>query len=82
MFIRGMRELEDKNPAIKETVSQIIRKTVQYINAIPLESKNIDTKNQLRLEMHYQINRQDIMKEIESYLYPIANEPSSNSSSK
>ena len=40
---------------------------VKYIIAVLLESELVDNKEQARLEMHYNFNHEDIMKEIESY---------------
>ena len=40
---------------------------VQYIIAILLKIILLDSKEEARLEMHYQFDQEDIMKEIKSY---------------
>ena len=44
----------------------MIRIVIKYIITILLECKLLDNKEQARLEMHYDFNQEDIMKEIES----------------
>ena len=43
----------------------MIRFVIKYITAIILESKLLDNKEQARLEMHYDFDQEEIMKEIE-----------------
>ena len=71
MFTTGLREFEEvntkTNSAVDEALMMNIKTIVQYIIAILLESKLIDNKEQARLEMHYDFDHEDIMKDIESY---------------
>ena len=43
---------------------------IKYIIAILIESKLLDNKEQARLEMYYNFNHEDIMKDIESDFTP------------
>ena len=45
----------------------MIRIVIKYTIAILLLSKLLDNKEQARLEMHYDFDQEEIMKEIESY---------------
>ena len=58
MFTNGLRETKEYNKSLRGVI-------VQYIIAILLQSKILDNKEKDRLEMHYSINQEDIMKEIE-----------------
>ena len=71
MFTSALREFEEVNIKINSAVDEALIKNkktiVQFIIAILLERKLIDNKEQARLEMHYDFDHEDIMKEIESY---------------
>ena len=45
----------------------MMKRVIKYIIAILLESELIYNKEQSRLEMHYNFNQKDIMKDTESY---------------
>ena len=45
----------------------MIKMVIKYIIAILLENKPFDNKEQARLEMHFDFNPEDIMKETDSY---------------
>ena len=66
--IRGFKEVNKKtNSFIDEALIKNKKTIVQYIVAILLESKHIDNKEQASLEMHYDFNQKDIMRDIDSY---------------
>ena len=70
MFTTGLKEFEENNEKINSFIDEDLlenKKIVQYIIAMLLESKLVDNKEQARLEMHYDFNHEDIMKEIESF---------------
>ena len=71
MITTGLRKFREVNEKTTSTVDEALIKNkktiVQYIIAILLDSKLVDKKEQARLEMHYDFNHMDIMKEIESY---------------
>ena len=71
MFTTGLKEFNEFNKKTNSTVDEALLKNentiVQYIMAILLESKQVENKEQARLEMHYDFNHEDIMKEIETY---------------
>ena len=71
MFSTGPKEFEKVNKKSNSFIDEALLKNkktiVQYIIAILLGSKLFDNKEQARLEMHYDLNHEDIMKEIESY---------------
>ena len=50
---------------------------VPYIIAILLESNSLVNKEQARLEMHYDFNHEDLMKDIEGY-FTTGNESTNN----
>ena len=58
MFTNGLREMKEYKKSLRGVI-------VQYIIAILLQSKLLDNKEEDRLEMHYNFNQEDIMKEIE-----------------
>ena len=58
MFTNGLREMKEYNKSLRGVI-------VQYIIAIPLQSRLLDNKEKDRLEMHYSFNQEDIMKDIE-----------------
>ena len=60
MFTNGLRKMKEYNKSLRSVI-------VQYINAILLQSKLLDSKEKDRLEMHYSFNQEDIMKEIERF---------------
>ena len=60
MFINGLREMKEHKKSLRKVI-------VQYIVALLLRSKLIENKEQDRVEMHYNFNQEDIMKEIESF---------------
>ena len=70
MFTTGLKEFNEFNKKTNSTVDEALLKNektiVQYIVAIILESKLVENKEQARLEMHYDFNHEDIMKEIET----------------
>ena len=53
---------------IDEALIKNKKTIVQYIIAILLESKFVDNKEQAGREMHYDLNHEDTMKDIGSYL--------------
>ena len=57
---RGLREHHILMMKMKLLVTK-------YIIAILLERRLVDNKEQVRLEMHYDFEQEDIMKDIESY---------------
>ena len=70
MFTAGpkeFREVNKKTNAVGEALIKNTKIIVQYMIAMLLESKLVDDKKQAKLEMHYDFNNEDIMKEIESY---------------
>ena len=52
---------------LKQNHILLMKIVIKYIIAILLESKLLENKEQARLEMHYDFNQEDIMKDIESY---------------
>ena len=70
MFNTALKEFKEvnqkTNPFIDEVLIKNKKTIVQYKIAILLESKFVDNKEQARLEMHYDLNHEDIMTEIES----------------
>ena len=68
MFTNGLRVMKEYNKSLRKVI-------VQYIVALLLRSKLIENKEQDRLEMHYDFNQEDIMKEIESF-FPSENKRS------
>ena len=58
MLTNGLREMKEYNKSLRGVI-------VQYIIAILLQSKLLDSKEKDRLGMHYSFNQEDIMKEIE-----------------
>ena len=72
--LRGFKEVNKKTTSfIDEALIENKKTIVQYLIAISLESKLVDNKEQARLEMHYDFNHEDIMKDIDSY-FPTENE--------
>ena len=71
MFTTGLREFkaasEKTNLLMMKLFYKLQKTIVQYVIAILFESKLVDNKEQARLEVHYDFNHEDIMKEIESY---------------
>ena len=70
MFTTGLRNSKKLMMRILMLLMRLLKnkKTiVQYIIAILLESKLVHNKEQARLEMHYEFNHKEIMKEIDSY---------------
>ena len=71
MFTTVLKEYREVNKKTFSTVDEALIKNkmtiLEYIVAIILESKLVDNKERARLEMHYDFNHEDIMKEIESY---------------
>ena len=66
--LRGFKEVNKKtNSFIDEALLKNKKTIEQYIIAILLESKLINNKEQARLEMHYDFNHEDIMRDIDSY---------------
>ena len=64
----GFKEVNKKTNSFRDEALIKNKKTiVKYMIAILLESKLVDNKEQARLEMHYDFNHADIMKELESY---------------
>ena len=73
MFTTGLKEFKEINKkdsitAVDEALIKNKRTIVQYIIAILLRSTLVDNKEQSRFEMHYGFKKEDIMKEIESFL--------------
>ena len=66
MFINGLRVMKEYNKSLRKVI-------VQYIVASLLRIKLIENKEQDRLEMHYDFNREGVMKEIETF-FPNENE--------
>ena len=58
MFTNGLREKKEYKKPLRGVI-------VQYIIAVLLQSKLPDNKEKDRLEMHYNFNQEEIMKEIE-----------------
>ena len=75
MFTTGLRGFKDVNEKTNSFIDQALLKNkktiVQYIIAILLENKLLDNEEQARLEMHYDFDQEDIMKDIESYFLAI-----------
>ena len=71
MFSTGPKEIEEVNEKTDSFIDGALIKNkktiVEYIIAILLEGKLVDNKEQERLEMHYDFNHEDIMKELQSY---------------
>ena len=71
MFTTRLKEFNEFKKKTNSTVDEALLKNektiVQYIIAILLESKLVENKEQARLEMHYDFNHEDIMKEFETY---------------
>ena len=71
MFTTDLKEFNEINKKTNSTVDEALMKnkktTIQYITAILLKSKLVDNKEQARIEMRFNFNLEDIMKEIESY---------------
>ena len=66
--LRGLKEVnKETNSFINEALLKNKKTIVQYIVAILLESKLINNKEQARLEMHYDFNHEDIMRDFDSY---------------
>ena len=70
MFTNGLRVKKEYNKPLRKVI-------VQYIVALLLRSKLIENKEQDRLEMHYDFNQEDIIKEIENF-FPNENEQSNS----
>ena len=62
-----MKIIKKTKSAVEEPLLKNKKTIAQYIIAILLEKKLVDKKEQARLEMHYDFNHEDIMKEIENY---------------
>ena len=62
-----MKLIKKTISAVDEALIKNKKRIAQYIIAILLESKLVDNKEQARLEMHYDFNQKDIMKEIKRY---------------
>ena len=58
MFTNGLREMKEYNKPLRKVI-------VQYIIAILLQSTLVDNKEKARLEMHYGLKQEDVMKELE-----------------
>ena len=78
MFTTGLKELkeinEKTNSAVDEALIKNKRTIVQYIISkyiisILLESKLVDSKEQARLEMHYDLKQEVKMKDIELFYF-------------
>ena len=71
MFTTGLRGFKESNEKTNSFIDEALIKNkntiVQYIIAVLLESKLLDNKEQARLQMHYDFDQDDIMKDIESY---------------
>ena len=70
MFTNGLKEMKEYNKSLRKVI-------LQYIVALLLRSKLTENKEQDRLEMHYDFNQEDIMKEKESF-FPNENEQSNS----
>ena len=57
----------DRWSGLRENHILMIKIVIKYIIAILLESKLVDNKEQARLEMPYNFDQEDLMKEIDSY---------------
>ena len=67
--LKEFKEVDKKtNSFIDEALLKNKKIVVQFIIAILLESKLLDNKEQARLEMHYDFEQKNVMKDIESYL--------------
>ena len=58
----------DRWRGLRENHILMMKLVIKYIIAILLESKLLDNIEQARLEMHYDFDQDDKMKDIESYL--------------
>ena len=71
MFTTGLKEFKEvneKNPLqLMKLFNKLEKTIIQYIIAKFLESKLVDNEEQQRLEIHCDLNHQDMMKEIDSY---------------
>ena len=71
MFTNGLRGFKEVNKKTNSFIDEALLKSkktiVQYIVAVLIESKLINNKEQARLEMHYDFNHEDIMRDIDSY---------------
>ena len=66
--LRGFKKVNKKTNSFKDEALLKNKKTiVQYLVAILLESKLINNKEQAKLEMHYDFDHKDIMRDIDSY---------------
>ena len=57
----------DRWRGFRENHFLMMKIVIKYIIAILLESRLVDNKEEARLEMHYDLKQEDIMKDIESY---------------
>ena len=55
----------DRWRGLRDNHILMVKAVIKYIIAVLLESKLVDKKEQSRLQMHYEFNQQDIMKEID-----------------
>ena len=72
MFTTGLKEFKEVNNKTDSAVDETLikkrnEKKVRYVKAILLEGKLVDNNEQARLEMHYDFNHEDKMKEIEGF---------------
>ena len=57
----------DRWRSLRENHTLMMKIIIKYIIASFLESKLVDNKQQAKLEMHYDLKQEDIMKDIERY---------------
>ena len=77
--IQLVKACVDRWRGLKENYILMIRFVIKYIIAILLESKLLDNKEQSRLEMHYDFDPEEIMKEVESYFTNEMSQPTAPS---
>ena len=81
MLTTGLKEFKEVNEkttsAVNEALMKNKRTIVQYIIAIFLESKLVDNKEQANIEMRYDFNHEDLIKDIDSY-FTVENESTSS----
>ena len=59
----------DRWRVLRENHILMMKIVMKYIMAILLENKVVENKEHARLEMHYDFNQEDIMKDFESFFY-------------
>ena len=67
LFTNGRQEFIAETRSLREVALQIRKTVVKCKIAILLESKLVVNKERSRLEMHYDFNHEDIMKETKGY---------------